>query len=169
MYKFLMASTCAPDAGESCTRPQGADAGAGREITEDCWWMPSIQTGPDQNGLALGLRALPGSIIVDASAKRYMNKARSYMATGKIMYKHGAANERHWLIMDGRFLKRYMFAELSQKSIRNQMLKSGFLQRTDSVSDLAAKCGIDPAILQNTIDRFNSFARHGVDEDFRRI
>ncbi|GLR67472.1 3-oxosteroid 1-dehydrogenase [Acidocella aquatica] len=146
----------------------GTAIGAGRELTEGCWWMPSIQTGPDQNGLALGLRALPGSIIVDASAKRYMNEARSYMATGKIMYEHGAANERHWLIMDGRFLKRYMFAELSQKSIRDQMLENGFLHRAETLSALAVKCGIDPAILQNTIDRFNGFARHGVDEDFRR-
>jgi 3-oxosteroid 1-dehydrogenase len=156
----------AEDEGDALTL--GTAIGAGWELTEDCWWMPSIQVGPEQNGLALGLRALPGSIIVDASGKRYMNEARSYMATGKIMYDHGAAKERHWLIMDGRFLTRYIFSELSQKSIRKQMMESGFLQRAESVSALAMKCGIDPDTLQNTIDRFNGFARHGVDEDFGR-
>ncbi len=142
--------------------------GAASELTEDNWWMPSIQVGPDQNGLALALRALPGSIIVNPRGQRYMNEARSYMSTGKIMFEHGAAEESHWLIMDGKFLKRYIFAELSQKSIREQMMAAGFLQQADTIRDLAKACGIDPDGLAATIDRFNGFARSGKDLDFNR-
>lgn len=143
-------------------------AGAATELTDDCWWMPSIQVGPEQNGLALGLRALPGSLIVNAAGQRYMNEARSYMTTGRTMYEHGAAGERHWLIMDGKYLKRYIFAELSQKAIRQQMLGHGYLKQAGSIADLAGECGIDPAALEATVARFNGFARSGKDLDFGR-
>lgn len=145
-----------------------AKAGAASELTEDCWWMPSIQVGPEQNGLALGLRALPGSIVVDPRGQRYMNEARCYMSAGKTMYDHGAADERHWLIMDGKFLKRYIFAEMSQKSLRAQMIEEGFLKRADTIPELAKACDIDPEGLSETVERFNSFARAGKDLDFKR-
>lgn len=143
-------------------------AGASTELTDDCWWMPTIQVNEHRNGLALGLRALPGSMIVDASGRRYMNEARSYMSTGKTMYRHGAESERHWLIMDGRFFVRYIFAELSDRKIRAEMEANGFLARGETVAELAGKCGLDPAALEATIERFNGFARAGKDEDFGR-
>ncbi|KHK93351.1 FAD-dependent oxidoreductase [Novosphingobium malaysiense] len=142
--------------------------GAASELTDDCWWMPSIQVSEEQNGLALGLRALPGSIIVNAQGRRYLNEARSYMTTGKAMYENGAARERHWLTMDGRFLKRYIFAELSQKAIRETMMANGFLKRADTIADLAGECGLDPQVLEETVARFNGFARTGRDLDFHR-
>ncbi|MCJ2178761.1 FAD-dependent oxidoreductase [Novosphingobium album (ex Hu et al. 2023)] len=142
--------------------------GAATELTDDCWWMPSIQVTPEQNGLALGLRALPGSIIVNAKGQRYMNEARSYMTTGKAMYDHGAGDERHWMIMDGKFLKRYIFAELSQKAIRQQMMANGYLKQAPTIPDLARECGIDPAALDATVTRFNGFAASGKDSDFGR-
>ncbi|MDE2561789.1 MAG: FAD-dependent oxidoreductase [Sphingomonadales bacterium] len=143
-------------------------AGAATELTDDCWWMPSIQVTPDLNGLALGLRALPGGMIVNAKGKRYMNEARSYMTTGKVMHEHGASDERHWLIMDGPFLKRYIFAELSQKAIRQQMQDYGFLKQAATIRDLAIACDLDPDALETTVARFNGFARNGRDSDFGR-
>lgn len=143
-------------------------AGAATELTDDCWWMPSIQVSAHQNGLALGLRALPGSIVVDAAGHRYMNEARSYMTTGKTMFEHGAGSERHWLIMDGKFLKRYIFAELSNKAIRHEMMANGYLKQADSIHDLARVCGIEPGGLEATVQRFNGFARSGIDADFGR-
>ncbi|TNE37639.1 MAG: FAD-dependent oxidoreductase [Sphingomonadales bacterium] len=142
--------------------------GAATDLTDDCWWMPSIQVGPDQNGLALGLRALPGSLIVDETGRRYMDEARCYMVTGKTMYEHGAADKRHWLIMDGKYLNRYIFTELSQQSIREQMLAQGYLVQAPTIAGLAERCGLDPAILTATLDRFNGFARSGHDADFGR-
>ncbi|WP_041558223.1 FAD-binding protein [Novosphingobium sp. PP1Y] len=142
--------------------------GAASELTDDCWWMPSIQISPELNGLVLALRALPGSIIVNAGGERYMNEARSYMTTGRVMYENGAASERHWLILDGRFLKRYIFADLSKKAIRKKMMDNGYLKRADTIADLAGQCGIDPSQLEATVGRFNQFARAGKDGDFGR-
>ena len=142
--------------------------GAAHELTDDCWWMPSIQVGPEVNGLALGLRALPGSIVVNADGRRYMNEARSYMTAGRTMFENGAAESEHWLVMDGRFLNRYVFAELSQKAIRDRMMAQGYLKRADTIRELAAQCGLDADALEATVERFNGFARAGKDLDFGR-
>lgn len=142
--------------------------GADTELLDDCWWMPTLEVGPGHHALALGLRALPGSIVVDHHGRRYMDEARSYMATGRIMREHGAAEHRHWLIMDERFLSRHIFPDLSPSGARAAMLANGTLKRGETIAELAAACELDPVILSATVERFNGFARAGVDQDFQR-
>lgn len=146
----------------------GLAVGADHERLDDSWWMPSIQIDDSANALALGLRALPGSIVVNAEGQRYMNEAASYMTTGRVMFEHGAATSRHWLLMDGKFLNKYVFAELSQESIRAKMLKMGTLRQASTIAALARQCGLPPAALEATVTRFNAFAKAGRDEDFAR-
>lgn len=146
----------------------GMAVGASHERTDDSWWMPSIQIDDRSNALALGLRALPGSIVVNPEGRRYMNEAASYMTTGRVMFENGAATSNHWLVMDGRFLKRYVFAELSQARVRERMLQQGTLKRSDTIAGLAEQCGLPPAALEETVARFNGFASAGRDEDFGR-
>ncbi len=146
----------------------GLAIGADHERTDDSWWMPSIQIDDHSNALALGLRALPGSLVVNAEGRRYMNEAASYMTTGRVMFEHGAATSQHWLIMDGKFLKKYVFAELSQQRVRERMLLQGTLKRGRTIAELAEDCGLQPAALEATVARFNAFAKAGRDEDFGR-
>jgi succinate dehydrogenase/fumarate reductase flavoprotein subunit len=47
-------------------------------------------------------------------------------------------------------------------------LADGYLVRADSLAALARRLGIDPAVLDTTIARFNDSAVTGVDEDFGR-
>jgi len=48
------------------------------------------------------------------------------------------------------------------------MIDSGFFKKADTIEALAGACGLDPAALKATVERFNAFARKGVDEDFHR-
>ena len=148
---------------------QAAQAiGGGTELLDDAWWMPSIQVAPGQMGLARGRRALPGSMIVNAQGQRYMNEAANYMTAGRTMFEHGAERERHWLIMDSRFLRRYIFAEMSNKALRKTMLAHGTLFQAETIEDLARACHLPPAVLRAQVDRFNALARSGEDQDFQR-
>lgn len=45
-------------------------------------------------------------------------------------------------------------------------VEGGLIQQADTIEELAQKCGMDPAVLQATVERYNELAAKGVDEDF---
>jgi 3-oxosteroid 1-dehydrogenase len=47
-------------------------------------------------------------------------------------------------------------------------IESGYMKVADTIEGLAQACGLDPAALKATQERFNRFAERGVDEDFHR-
>jgi succinate dehydrogenase/fumarate reductase flavoprotein subunit len=47
-------------------------------------------------------------------------------------------------------------------------LRSGYLKRGKTLAQLAAKCGIDAAALEQTVAEFNRHARVGEDPEFQR-
>jgi succinate dehydrogenase/fumarate reductase flavoprotein subunit len=47
-------------------------------------------------------------------------------------------------------------------------LRSGYLTRGKTLAQLAAKCGIDPQALEQTVAEFNRHAKLGEDPDFHR-
>jgi len=115
--------------------------------------------------------AKPHAFLVDQSGERYMNEGGSYMLFCQNML------ERHrtvpavpsWIIMDSQFMRDYMLAASMPGSNRpDHWFSSGFLRKGETIEELAQACGIDPARLKATTDRFNGFARKGVDEDFHR-
>lgn len=146
----------------------GMRAGALTEYLDDAWWQPTIMVAPGQPSLTLGERALPGSIIVDETGRRYMNEAQSYMMGGGAMRRHGGATKPHWLIFGQGFPRRYILRTLSNKDARASMLAHGYWRTADTIEGLATACALDPRSLSQTIERFNGFARNGLDEDFHR-
>jgi 3-oxosteroid 1-dehydrogenase len=115
--------------------------------------------------------AKPHAFLVDQSGLRYMNEGGSYMLFCQQML------ERHktvpavpsWMIMDSRFMRRYMLADTMPGSRKPEAwFDSGFLKKADTIEDLARACGIPPQTLASTTARFNGFARAGKDVDFGR-
>lgn len=149
--------------------------GAALELMEDSWWGPTVPL-VDAPWFALSERNSPGSIIVNLSAKRFMNESMPYVEACHHMYggKYGQGdgpgeNVPAWLIFDQQYRDRYIFAGLQPgQRIPKKWLESGVVVKAATLTELAEKTGLSAEALAATVDRFNGFARSGVDEDFHR-
>ncbi|WP_327141187.1 3-oxosteroid 1-dehydrogenase [Nocardia sp. NBC_01327] len=153
----------------------GQSAGAAVQFMDDAWWGPSIPL-PRQPWFCLAERNLPGSLIVNDRAERFMNESLPYVEATHHMYggENGqgagpAENLPAWLIFDQRYRNRYLFAGLPPRQpLPGRWFKAGILARANSLADLAAQIDVPADNLQATITRFNTFAHTGKDEDFGR-
>lgn len=149
--------------------------GAALEVMEDAWWGPTVPL-VDAPWFALSERNSPGSIIVNMSGKRFMNESMPYVEACHHMYggQYGQGpgpgeNIPAWLIFDQQYRDRYIFAGLQPgQRIPNKWLESGVIVKAATLAELAQKTGVPADALSATVDRFNGFARSGVDEDFHR-
>lgn len=148
--------------------------GAALELMEDAWWGPTMDlTSP---WFALSERNSPGTIMVNSAGKRYMNESLPYVEATHRMYggTHGQGpgpgeNLPSWMILDQRCRDRYLFAALQAgQRFPRKWVDSGAIVSAPTIAELAAGIGVDPDGLEATIQRFNGFARTGVDADFHR-
>ncbi|MCZ4276885.1 3-oxosteroid 1-dehydrogenase [Rhodococcus sp. BGS-1C] len=153
----------------------GQKLGAAVELMDDAWWGPSI---PLTGGpwFCIAERTLPGGIMVNASGTRFLNEAAPYVEAVHAMYggEFGVGdgpgeNIPTWMIIDQRYRDRYIFAGLQpKKRFPSRWLEAGVVVQADTVTELAEKTGLPATQLTATVQRFNGFARTGVDEDFGR-
>ncbi len=149
--------------------------GAALEIMEDSWWGPTVPL-VDSPWFALSERNSPGSIIVNMSGNRFMNESMPYVEACHHMYggQYGQGpgpgeNIPAWLIFDQRYRDRYIFAGLQPgQRIPKKWLESGVIVSAPTLDELATKAGLPAGAFKATVERFNGFARSGVDEDFHR-
>jgi succinate dehydrogenase/fumarate reductase flavoprotein subunit len=116
-------------------------------------------------------RAKPGSIGVLSTGRRFVNEANGYYDYVAAMI--GAAPEgepvQAWQIADARFVRRFPLGMAKPRPVPLwPYLRSGYLKRGRTLEELARRCGIDPAGLVATVERFNAGARRGEDPDFGR-
>ncbi|WP_084727386.1 3-oxosteroid 1-dehydrogenase [Rhodococcoides yunnanense] len=153
----------------------GQKLGAAVDLMDDAWWGPSI---PLTGGpwFCIAERTLPGGIMVNASGRRFLNEAAPYVEAVHRMYggEYGIGdgpgeNIPTWMIIDQRYRDRYIFAGLQpKKPFPSRWMKAGVVVKAETISELAEKTGLPVAELTATVQRFNGFARSGVDEDFGR-
>jgi 3-oxosteroid 1-dehydrogenase len=149
----------------------GIAAGADTDLLDDAWWGPTIPL-PSGAWFCLAERNLPGSIIVNAAGRRYMNEALPYVEAVHEMYQGEATGVPHvpsWMVIDQRYRNRYLFAGLSPRQpFPGRWYKNGTVRKGATLDELAAEIGVPADALRATVDRFNGFAKSGVDEDFHR-
>ena len=74
-----------------------------------------------------------------------------------------------WLICDHRFQRRYGLGYARPRPFPlGGVLRSGYLKRGRTITDLAQACGINAEALETTVTRFNTHAREGHDPEFGR-
>ncbi|MBB6390325.1 FAD-binding protein [Microbacterium thalassium] len=143
-------------------------AGAALELMDDAWWGAS--TAAPEGGepsFLVSERSVPFSIIVDGKGDRFANESESYVDIGHRMLAH-EGDGVFWLITDARHAHRYLRSYAMDPRVTKAMAEQGLSHRAASVEELATAIGIAPQRLRATIDRFNGFARTGVDADFGR-
>jgi len=155
------------DTGDGINAMQQAGAALG--WMDESWWVMGFPAG-GQNLPVVPELIKPHGILVDASGQRFVNEARSYMEVGTTCY---ARNETvkaipAWCIMDSQHRKRYMFAMKPPGRIPKEWVEKEWVYTDDSIAGLARKCGVDPAGLEATVQRFNGFCETGIDTDFHR-
>jgi 3-oxosteroid 1-dehydrogenase len=148
--------------------------GAATRNMDSAWWAPMFRIpGEDRGRLSTVERALPYSLIVDQSAKRYANEALSYHRFGEVMkapHAAGAETNPSWLIFDSRYRNSYPAGPVIP-GIPDAMLPASVrkvLVKGSTVADLAKGTGLDTATLEATVSRFNGMVAKGKDEDFGR-
>ena len=105
--------------------------------------------------------------MVDAAGDRFANESESYVDLGHHMVEHDKTGP-HWLVADARHARRYLRSYAVDPRKTKLMAERGIMVKADSVGELAWRLDMEPARLVSTVDRFNGFARAGVDGDYGR-
>lgn len=146
-----------------------------RTVRGPAAWMP-VSRVPRADG-TFGIyphsfeRGKPGVIAVTSTGVRFANESNSYHDVVEAMLRVLAkdAGTRFFLVCDDRFIKRYGLGIAKPFPIPlRPYLRSGYLHRGRTIGELATSAGIDRSRLADTVARFNSFARDGVDPQFGR-
>jgi len=149
----------------------GIAIGADIDLMDDAWWGPTIPL-PRGPWFCLAERNLPGSIIVNGAGRRFMNEALPYVEATHEIYKGEQTGITHvpaWMVIDQRYRNRYLFAGLSPRQpFPGRWYKHGTVVKAATLAELAEKIEVPAEALAETVQRFNGFARTGVDEDFQR-
>ncbi|WP_430331492.1 3-oxosteroid 1-dehydrogenase [Rhodococcus sp. ACT016] len=153
----------------------GLKVGAAIDFMDDAWWAPSIPL-PKGPWFALAERSLPRSLMINDRGERFMNESLPYVEATHRMYggefgqgEGPGENLPCWLIFDQTYRDRYLFAGVTARApLPRRWLESGAIVKAASIEALAEKIGVPADKVAATVQRFNVFARTGVDGDFHR-
>lgn len=144
--------------------------GAKTDLLDEAWWLPSVfiaNGGAAAASLGSG-RQRPGAIYVDSSGRRFCNESNSYVEVGKAMYANKAVP--CWMIFDDGYVRRYVAGTnpVKRQHLPPELIANGAVKRADALGDLARHIDLPADELVRTVQRFNKFARKGLDPDFGR-
>jgi succinate dehydrogenase/fumarate reductase flavoprotein subunit len=164
--------SCPTNEGDTLT--MGRAIGADLANMWDLWRFPTAAIPGEEYGgrplsrMVAGERSLPGTMMVNYKAKRFVNEAQPYTDVGRAFMAWDPVESTYenypaWSIFDGTFRETY-----SVLTLRPDDDDPEWLSRADSIEDLARELGIDPQTLTDTVARFNQMVDDGRDRDFHR-
>ncbi|KQT01198.1 FAD-binding protein [Cellulomonas sp. Leaf395] len=150
------------------TLDMAQDLGASVELMDDAWWGASVAPLPGTSpGFLVGERSMPYSIMIDAEGDRFANESESYVDLGHHMLDHDK-DGTYWLVAEARHARRYLRSYAMDPRATKAMAAAGTMVKAGTLAELARGIGVEPTRLRATVDRFNGFARSGVDADYGR-
>lgn len=162
--------TLVPDGADGDAFAWVNDLGAAMGQLDLAWWMPTMIDDKGITRFNIWERSHPHTIVVDSTAQRFVSESTGYLEFGAAMEERNKVVPALpcWQILDSQHRKNYPFAYMAPGVTPQAAVDGGFLIKADSIEELADKIDLDPHKLRQTVDRFNSFARSGKDEDFNR-
>lgn len=150
--------------------------GAQLGLMREAWWVPVVDIpgheGEQYSGHGVQLvqreRTLPRAIMVNDRAARFTNEAANYNALGGAFHEFHPTEFRYrnvpaWNVFDQGFVEEY-----GGYGFRAGDPVPDWIERADTVPELATKLGLDSQALQATVDRWNTLCAQGHDDDFGR-
>jgi succinate dehydrogenase/fumarate reductase flavoprotein subunit len=180
--RFLPESTrrysLAPDAntGDGILAGERVRGEIDRQLVSPALWMPSsVMLQPDGHlsvfpHIMLD-RAKPGLLAVGGNGTRFVNEADSYhdFVRGMLRSDGAAANVPSYLVCDRRFISDFGIGLVHPGTRdRRRFVDAGYLFEGETIAALAAKIGANGEALAQTIERYNGYAKAGIDEEFGR-
>lgn len=109
----------------------------------------------------------PGILAVGPDGRRFVNESLSYHEFVTAMLARGF--DHAWLVADHRALQRYGLGAVRPfPSPMGHHVRSGYLKRADSLTQLESSLNLPSGSLQATVSRFNDMAAQGEDTEFLR-
>ncbi len=142
--------------------------GAKTDLLDEAWWLPmAFIADPSAASLGSG-RQRPGAIYVDGTGRRFCNESNSYVEVGKAMYANKAVP--CWQVFDQGYVGRYVMGAnpFAKRRVPEALIEKGVIKRGATIADLAREIGVPADELTKTVERFNKFAKDGLDPDFGR-
>ena len=155
----------------------GAAAGGALHLMAHTWGAPTMAVPKEEKFRALFVeRSLPGCMVVNARGERFLNESGPYPEFQQAMFanheKTGGAIPA-WIVFDADFRAKYPIGPLMPSAaVPDSKLRKSWLNtvywKADTLEQLAAQIGVDPAGLVASAARMSGFARTGEDLDFGR-
>ncbi|MFD7205498.1 FAD-binding protein [Streptomyces sp. NPDC059893] len=147
----------------------GIAIGADTDLLDEAWYVPGLVQ-PD--GLPFFHTGTRGGIWVNGAGERFVNETRPYDQAGHAIARGETSTgvrhtPCHW-ILDQRQIDRDSFAGPPEEPIGQEWFDSGALKKVDTLEEVARLIDVPIEALRATVERYNTLAQSGVDEDFHR-
>lgn len=169
---------CSPEAtGDGINAARQAGGSVDLNVASPGFWTP-VSRLKNRDGSTATVpygwldRGRPGVIAVGPNGRRFVNESNSYHDICIGLFDNGYPwDERFFFICEEDFVKKRGMGNILPwpwTANLGSYIKRGYIQKGNTIEDLARQIGIDPQALAETVAQHNRNAENGVDPEFGR-